>query len=153
MAESIYIHHIKSLHIDYIIISETVPLRSSIFEWHLSSLHGWEYAWSSASSGSGSFIVNTCTGGGLLLLLLSPGVRPVSATGSSLRSSLRLQIHRNNRWHYVKVSMWILKKLYVYIHIDGLVQERSNSSAFTALAMELHLSCTNPSIYIQDMTL
>ena len=28
-------------------------------------------------------------------------------------------------------------------HIDGLVQERRNSSA---LAMELHLSCTNPSI-------
>ena len=29
-------------------------------------------------------------------------------------------------------------------HIDGLVQERCNSNA---LAMELHLSCTNPSIY------
>ena len=28
-------------------------------------------------------------------------------------------------------------------HIDGLVQERCNSNA---LAMELHLSCTNPSI-------
>ena len=30
------------------------------------------------------------------------------------------------------------------IHIDGLVQERRNSSA---LAMELRLSCTNQSIY------
>ena len=30
------------------------------------------------------------------------------------------------------------------MHIDGLVQERRNSSA---LAMELHLSCTNPPIY------
>ena len=29
-------------------------------------------------------------------------------------------------------------------HIDGLVQERRNSSA---LAMELRLSCTNPSVY------
>ena len=29
-------------------------------------------------------------------------------------------------------------------HIDGFVQERRNSSA---LAMELRLSCTNPSIY------
>ena len=29
-------------------------------------------------------------------------------------------------------------------HIDGLVQERRNSSA---LAMELRLACTNPSIY------
>ena len=29
-------------------------------------------------------------------------------------------------------------------HFDGLVQKRRNSSA---LAMELHLSCTNPSIY------
>ena len=31
-----------------------------------------------------------------------------------------------------------------YIHIDGLMQERRNSSA---LAMELRLSCTNPSIW------
>ena len=31
-----------------------------------------------------------------------------------------------------------------YAHIEGLVQERRNSSA---LAMELRLSCTNPSIY------
>ena len=31
-------------------------------------------------------------------------------------------------------------------HIDGLVQERRNSSA---LATELHLSCTNPSISSQ----
>ena len=30
------------------------------------------------------------------------------------------------------------------MHIDGLVQERRNSSA---LAMELRLACTNPSIY------
>ena len=30
-------------------------------------------------------------------------------------------------------------------HVDGLVQERRNSSA---LAMELHLSCTNPSMWI-----
>ena len=33
-------------------------------------------------------------------------------------------------------------------HIDGLVQERRNSSA---LAMELHLSCTNPSISLHQM--
>ena len=32
-------------------------------------------------------------------------------------------------------------------HIDGLAQERRNSSA---LAMELRLSCTNPSIYHRD---
>ena len=31
-------------------------------------------------------------------------------------------------------------------HVDGLVQERRNSSA---LAMELHISCTNPSILIK----
>ena len=36
----------------------------------------------------------------------------------------------------------ILKEEY----IDGYVQERCNSSA---LAMELHFSCTNPSIYKQ----
>ena len=32
----------------------------------------------------------------------------------------------------------------IWYDIDGLVQERRNSSV---LAMELHLSCTNPSIY------
>ena len=32
------------------------------------------------------------------------------------------------------------------VHIDGLVQERRNSSAW---AMESRLSCTNPSIYIE----
>ena len=31
----------------------------------------------------------------------------------------------------------------IVLHIDGLVQERRNSSA---LAMELRLSCTSPSI-------
>ena len=36
------------------------------------------------------------------------------------------------------------KYTYSYIHIDGLVQERYNSSA---LAMELCLSCDNPLIY------
>ena len=35
-----------------------------------------------------------------------------------------------------------------YIHIDRLVQERRN---FSALAMELRLSWTNPSIY-DDIT-
>ena len=33
---------------------------------------------------------------------------------------------------------------YIRQHINGLVQERHNSSV---LAMELHLSCSNPSIY------
>ena len=33
--------------------------------------------------------------------------------------------------------------MFLYILIDGLVQERCNSSA---LAMELRLSCTNPAI-------
>ena len=35
---------------------------------------------------------------------------------------------------------------YVILHIDGLVRERCNSSA---LAMELRLSCTKPSIYCE----
>ena len=34
-------------------------------------------------------------------------------------------------------------QLYIILYIDGLMQERHNSSA---LAMELRLSCTNPSI-------
>ena len=36
----------------------------------------------------------------------------------------------------------------MYIYIDGLVQERRNS---IAIAMELRLSSTNPSIYIYDI--
>ena len=39
-------------------------------------------------------------------------------------------------------SISIFKKS-IGVYIDGLVQERRNSSA---LAMELRLSCTNPSI-------
>ena len=35
--------------------------------------------------------------------------------------------------------------MYVYVYIDGLVQERRNSIANT---LELRLSCTSPSIYI-----
>ena len=34
--------------------------------------------------------------------------------------------------------------MYLCICIDGLMQERCNSSA---LALELHLSCTNPSMW------
>ena len=39
-----------------------------------------------------------------------------------------------------KIFLMLLKTIQ---HIDGLMQERCNSSA---LAMELHLSCNNPSI-------
>ena len=41
-------------------------------------------------------------------------------------------------------SEWLWTELAVH-HIDGLVQERWNS---TANALELHLSCTNPSIFV-----
>ena len=37
----------------------------------------------------------------------------------------------------------VIALVWILLHIDGLVQARCNSSA---LAMELHLSCTNPSI-------
>ena len=43
-------------------------------------------------------------------------------------------------------TVYVLVKL-VGFYIDGLVQERRNSSA---LAMELRLSCTNPSICIMS---
>ena len=42
--------------------------------------------------------------------------------------------------------MYIFFQSYRYHHIDGLMQERCNS---TANPMELHLSCTNPLIYTQ----
>ena len=45
----------------------------------------------------------------------------------------------------LKVDGLVLKETELhYQYIDGLVQERHNSSA---LAMELRLSCTNPSIF------
>ena len=43
----------------------------------------------------------------------------------------------------------LFKSLFRLTHIDGLVQERRN---FIALAMELHLSCTKPSIYSEYQT-
>ena len=45
----------------------------------------------------------------------------------------------------VFISIYIhTYRLYIHVYIDGLVQERSNS---IANALELRLSCTNPSIY------
>ena len=46
----------------------------------------------------------------------------------------------------VRMCTWTLDEMnwWEQSYIDGLVQERRNSSA---LAMELHLSCSNPSIY------
>ena len=49
------------------------------------------------------------------------------------------------------VMLWVrlfsLELYIVYLHLDALVQERRNSSA---LAMELRLSCTNPSTWSVD---
>ena len=41
-------------------------------------------------------------------------------------------------------SVWFHKEFHMVCHIDGLVQERRNS---IANALELRLSCTNPSIW------
>ena len=50
--------------------------------------------------------------------------------------------------NYIKVSKNKTSKRYWHYHINGLVQERRNSSA---LAMELSLSCTSPSNYVDDI--
>ena len=42
---------------------------------------------------------------------------------------------------YTCICFYFTSQLITTAHIDGLVQERRNSSA---LAMELHLSCTDP---------
>ena len=56
--------------------------------------------------------------------------------------------HWNSDWKCLMASWWIMICIY---HIDGLVQERCNSSA---LAMELHLSsCTNPVLYTLSLIL
>ena len=44
-----------------------------------------------------------------------------------------------------KILPWFGPRIFHIVHIDGLVQERRNSSA---LAMELWLSCNNPSTSI-----
>ena len=54
----------------------------------------------------------------------------------------------SSQWPNLPVIDWLVSKEYystqlISQHIDGLVQERRNSSA---LAMELRLSCTKPSI-------
>ena len=54
-------------------------------------------------------------------------------------------VTREGGWkgYYVIIPEWIVPYSISHKHIDGLVQERRNSSA---LAMELCLSCTNPLI-------
>ena len=58
----------------------------------------------------------------------------------------------NKQTWYAYVELWqsgyslaysYISHIYIYIYVDGLVQERCNS---IAKALELHLSCTNPSI-------
>ena len=46
-------------------------------------------------------------------------------------------------WNFNQLMISADSSTTTVVHIDGLVQERRNSSA---LAMELHLSCTKPSI-------
>ena len=45
---------------------------------------------------------------------------------------------------------YIVVETRLYFHIDGLVQERHNSSAS---AMELHLSCTNPDSKVHEASM
>ena len=54
-----------------------------------------------------------------------------------------LSRHYPIKSHFSRAFLKILHTAKQQQHIDGLVQERRNSSA---LAMELHLSCINPSI-------
>ena len=51
----------------------------------------------------------------------------------------------DNVWFCLHVYCFLLLECNSMYYIDGLVQERRNSSA---LAMEFRLSCTNPLIYV-----
>ena len=72
------------------------------------------------------------------------------AAGIHLPSGLNLShththTHTHTHWWCMYSSVACRTQVnLVCVHIDGLLQERRNSSA---LAMELRLSCTNPSIY------
>ena len=61
-----------------------------------------------------------------------------------------LERHKNNLSMTLcnTVITPITNTLCIHLFIDGLVQERPNSSV---LAMELCLSCTNPSICLSDI--
>ena len=50
--------------------------------------------------------------------------------------------------HRCDICIFIRYTMQTYLYIDGLLQERRNSSA---LAMKLRLSCTNPSIYYMNV--
>ena len=66
-----------------------------------------------------------------------------TVTVSTPFSTTLTRKHTNEEWgHQNEDPPWS--------YFDGLVQERCNSSA---LAMELHLSCRNPSIFSHEMTL
>ena len=56
----------------------------------------------------------------------------------------RLGTHRWNPLHMILTASTEATTLGLQLYINGLVQERCSSSG---LAMELHLSCINPSIY------
>ena len=76
-------------------------------------------------------------------------------------ASFRGSHHGHNGWigtimTLISLANWSLmcvtlrtSKLHIPDYIDGLVQERCNSSA---LAMELYLSCTNPSICAKKLS-
>ena len=92
---------------------------------------------------------------GLDLHLSDTGPQPtivkVLGTGSSYHLKivkcwlvlLTLQLRNRIAWLDCNRSTWLMSMLRPIFHIDGLVQERCNSSA---LAIELRLSCTNASI-------
>ena len=88
------------------------------------------------------------------LMMTSGSWRPLhSPTQTSLMRTLTHPLMRNMKWRLVpaqRPSLSVRWKRYVWIQIDGLVQERRNSSA---LAMELRLSCTIPSKWSHVCTL
>ena len=71
-----------------------------------------------------------------LLVCLATGVNSTH----ELKAADPLPYGKANQYFWLQIMVNFLKQP----HIDGLVQEKSNSSA---LAMELRHSCTNPSIF------
>ena len=59
-----------------------------------------------------------------------------------------LCIWQEARWHVARRHQARISLVLRNVQIDGLVQERCNSSA---LAMELRLSCTNPSKWVNSL--
>ena len=117
----------------FLFVSEWTPYITLIPAWHLMAAHQFETLYT---------LLAICEG--------NPTVNGIFPSGKASNAQLKLYLIASmNELMYNQVAgdlfmvlMW--HHFDINKHTDGLVQERRNS---IANALELHLSCTNPSIW------